>query len=61
VFYSLIVTGIAQVAFPHQVDDSLNTRNGRSKGSEFIGQTFDDPRYFLSISSNADLDIFIFS
>src|SRR5262245_44873828 len=47
VIYPLVVTGIAQVVFPHQANGSLIvTAGGETYGSELISQQFDDPKYF---------------
>jgi K+-transporting ATPase ATPase C chain len=44
--YPLVVTGIAQVAFPSQANGSLILKDKEVVGSKLIGQPFDDPKYF---------------
>jgi K+-transporting ATPase ATPase C chain len=46
VVYPLVVTGLAQAAFPRAANGSLLVRDGRVVGSELIGQPFEAPEYF---------------
>lgn len=48
VAYPLLVTAIAQVAFPRQANGSVIEVNGKVVGSALMGQAFDDPGYFWS-------------
>ena len=48
IIYPLLVTGIAQVVFPHQAHGSLIVKDNKIIGSELIGQQFDSTMYFSS-------------
>jgi K+-transporting ATPase ATPase C chain len=57
VAYPLVVTGIAQLAFPSQANGSVVERGGKAVGSRLVGQSFDDPGYFwgrLSATTDAN-------
>ena len=46
VAYPLLVTGIAQAAFPHAANGSVLSVGGKAVGSALIGQSFSAPKYF---------------
>jgi potassium-transporting ATPase KdpC subunit len=47
--YPMLITGIAQLAFPWQANGSLvKSANGEIIGSQIIGQSFQDSGYFWS-------------
>lgn len=46
IVYPLVVTVIAQVAFPDEANGSLIRDGEQVRGSRLIGQPFEDPRYF---------------
>jgi len=53
VVYPLLVTGLAQLIFPHKANGQLIRKNGVPVGSTIIGQGFSRPGYFHSRPSAA--------
>jgi K+-transporting ATPase ATPase C chain len=46
VIYPLVVTGVGQALFSRTANGSVIERNGKPLGSELIGQSFTDSKYF---------------
>ena len=53
--YTIVVTGVAQLAFPYQANGSLITVDGKVVGSELIGQNFDDEAHMWGRIQNASI------
>ena len=55
IIYPLATTGIAQLIMPHNANGSLiKDSSGNVIGSELIGQTFADPKFFQGRVSSID-------
>jgi K+-transporting ATPase ATPase C chain len=47
IVYPFVITAVAQVFFHHQANGSIILKDGKPIGSSLIGQSFEDPKYFL--------------
>jgi K+-transporting ATPase ATPase C chain len=56
VAYPVVVTAVAQVAFPSQANGSMIVVDGKTVGSSLIGQAFSDSKYFWGRLSAAGKD-----
>lgn len=48
IIYPLLMTGLAQLSFPYKANGSMIIKDGKTIGSELIGQKFDSVYYFWS-------------
>lgn len=53
--YTLVVTGVAQLAFPYQANGSLIMVDDKVVGSELIGQNFDDEAHMWGRIQNVSI------
>ena len=47
VVYTAVVTGIAQLLFPHQANGSIIEVDGKKYGSALLGQQYTDDAHFF--------------
>jgi potassium-transporting ATPase KdpC subunit len=56
--YPLAMTGVSQVLFNKQANGSIVTFNGKEVGSELIGQSFTDSRFFRGRVSSSNYNTY---
>lgn len=56
--YTLLITGVGQLLFPRQANGSVVEVDGRTYGSELLGQEFTGPEYLWGRIMNIDVDSF---
>ncbi|KZL91960.1 K(+)-transporting ATPase subunit C [Clostridium magnum] len=58
IIYPLAMTGISQLVFNKKANGSMIVVNGNEVGSELIGQSFTDPRFFRGRVSQVNYNIY---
>ena len=58
VIYTLVVTGIAQLLFPHQANGSIIEVNGKRYGSELLAQQYTDAGHMWGRIMNLDISTY---
>lgn len=56
VAFPLVITAVAQAAFPHQANGSMMRQGGKVVGSSLIGQPFSSPGFFHPRPSSGGYD-----
>lgn len=56
--YTLLITGVGQLLFPRQANGSVIEVDGRTYGSELLGQEFTGPEYLWGRIMSIDVDSF---
>ena len=58
VVYTLVVTGVAQLIFPHKANGSIIEVNGNKYGSELLGQQYTDEAHMWGRIMNIDVSTY---
>ena len=58
VLYTGIVTGLAQLIFPHQANGSMIEVDGKKYGCELLGQQYTDPAHMWGRVMNVDVSTY---
>ena len=58
VLYTGIVTGLAQLIFPHQANGSIIEVDGKKYGCELLGQQYTDPAHMWGRVMNVDVSTY---
>lgn len=56
--YTIFVTGMGQLLFPHQANGSVIEVNGKTYGSQLLAQPFTDPAHLWGRPMNLDVSSF---